>query len=208
MTETLQVALKPLAVLTVIFAVPRLLPVIAPVELFMETTDGLSDFQVYVVSASAGNRVGVIEFENPWIIDMDSGMETEVGGIGGFFTVILQYAEKFPLLATTFILVFPLLMAVTSPSSTLATEGSSDIQVYEDERTDGIIDAVNLWVSPTIIESSVQDNDTPVGVGSFTVIVQYGVVLEISDQTFTYPLPILNPLTSPFFVTDTTEPDE
>lgn len=90
MTETLQVALKPLAVLTVIFAVPRLLPVIAPVELFMETIDGLSDFQVYVVSASAGDRVGVIELEKPCIIDMDSGMETEVGGIGGFFTVILQ----------------------------------------------------------------------------------------------------------------------
>ena len=125
-TVTLQVAVFPLSVFTVIFAVPPLLAVNTP-DCDTVTTLLLSDDQVKDVEALVGVIVGVRVCVSPTSKERPDGMLTLVTG---FAETVTLHAAVLPLSVFTVMLVVPALFAITIPElDTVATLVLLDVQV-------------------------------------------------------------------------------
>ena len=206
-TFTEQVAvLPPSSVVTVIVALPFETAVTLPS--CTVATDELSEVQIrFLLVAFSGVIVAVKVATSPSVSSIDVlSKTTPVTGYFLSLTVIEQLAVIPPSSVFTVTTAVPLLRAVTLPSSTVATDGSSDDHVtFLFVAFSGLTVAVNTITSPSTISREVLFKDTPVTGYTFSLTDTEHVAVFPPSSVLTVitALPLLTAVTLPFLTVAT-----
>ena len=204
-TVTVHVAVfPPSLVFAVIVAVPAAFAVTTPEEDTVATEVLLEDQVTDLSVAFEGVIVAVSVCVSPTVMDIEVLFRlTPVTETVLAFTVTVHVAVFPPSLVFTVIVAVPAAFAVTTPEEdTVATEVLLEVQVTDlSVAFEGVIVAVNVWVSPSVIVRDVLSRLTP----KTEILAGLTVTEQLADA---FPSSLLHKIVVVPALTAWTTPDE